>query len=67
MNQHGEGIDLLMIHQDVHLGQVPNPVISGLIVETAVALGNGLELVVKIVNNFRQGISTFISTLFAPT
>ena len=51
----GEGVDLLAVHEDVDLDHVPQAVVEELVVERPVALGDGFEPVVKVVDHLSQG------------
>ena len=48
MDDHGQGVHFLAVHQDIQLDQVAVPVVDEFVVEGAVALGDGFQLVVKI-------------------
>ena len=50
----GEGIDLFAVDQDVQQGEVAFPVVDEVVVEGAVALGDGLEAVVKVEDHLGQ-------------
>ena len=49
-----EGFDLFAVHQDLHLGQLVDPVFHQLVVHGAVAVGHAFQLVVEVEDDFGQ-------------
>ena len=50
-----QGVQFLAVHQDVQLQQAGFPVVDDLVIKRAVALGDGLEAVVEVDDDFGQG------------
>ena len=55
MDEGGEGVGRLAVKQDIQLDELGRAEARDMVVERSVALGDGLELVVKVEDNFRQG------------